>query len=157
MASVLHLHQGQAHSSSSCESPSYIITPYSMNALQPLKDWHLMLVVLVMVLMDSLIAVTVLPLDNARASVIIIPNKQNPGFTRNVMLKVLVIYQPFFSFGLPKLSTLLPNIHRVKVLGKFRWCLDVHHPPNPTGWEFSLVIRSSSRPLVCSWPSRSGR
>jgi gamma-aminobutyric acid type B receptor len=49
----------------------------------PLKDWHLMLIVLVLVLIDSIIAVTVLPLDNARSSVHIIPNKQAPGFTRN--------------------------------------------------------------------------
>ena len=45
-----------------------------------------MLMVLVLVLVDSLIAVIVLPLDNARPSVTIIANKQDPGFTRNVKI-----------------------------------------------------------------------
>lgn len=43
-----------------------------------------MLMVLVFVLVDSIIAAVVLPLDNGRYSVTIIPNKQDPGFTRNV-------------------------------------------------------------------------
>ena len=47
-----------------------------------------MLVVLVMVLIDSLIAVIVLPLDNARLSPLLIPNKQDQGFTRNVRFSV---------------------------------------------------------------------
>ena len=51
---------------------------------QPIKDWHLMLVVVVMVLIDSLIAITVLPLDNARLSPLLIPDKQDEGVTRNV-------------------------------------------------------------------------
>ena len=45
-----------------------------------------MLIVLVLVLVDSLIAIIVLPLDNARASVVTIPNKQNTGSTRNVCI-----------------------------------------------------------------------
>ena len=57
---------------------------------QPLKDWHLMLVVVLLVLIDSLVAVIVLPLDNARSQTTAIPNKQDQDFTRNVRVPAYV-------------------------------------------------------------------
>ena len=114
--------------------------------MQPIKDWHLVLIVVVMVLIDSLIAVTVLPLDNARLSPLLIPDKQDKGVTRNV--RVSTGEYRMYSFSLS--HTPLVVINRVKVSGRSQWCQDALHPLSPTGWEFSLAIRSSSRLLVCS-------
>ena len=52
--------------------------------LQLIKDYHLMLLVLAFVVVDTIILIVVMSLDNSRFTVTTIPNKQDPSPHINV-------------------------------------------------------------------------
>ena len=58
---------------------STVLFPVSPSVLQLIKDYHLMLLVLVFVLVDTVMLTVVMSLDNSRFTVTTIPNKQDPS------------------------------------------------------------------------------